>query len=228
MSDVSDLIAIAHTKPCGPANQSQSQTRPCTRISSGTWRENSKIRGKTCFSIFWNAFVSFHIRFRSLSPLKPEFHAVAADRSVSSHHVRGPRFDPRLILPITSQVNKLPGLAQLWLAAQEAKLAVDLHCCLVFCFIFNLACGKYLYFHSFVCCQDSICFPLIQFLRSCFNTCSANVNVSRDLLGVWRHISDVFSQNYAAHFHISRGTLSCGEDLLSRCLSYRAALCSFL
>lgn len=59
--------------------------------------------------------MSFHIRFRSLSSLKPEFHAVAADRSVSSHHVRGPRFDPRLILPITSQVNKLPELAQLTL-----------------------------------------------------------------------------------------------------------------
>lgn len=112
MSDVSDLIAITPHSPT--AQQTNRSPRQDLALESQVEPEG-KIRWKTCFSIFWNAFVSFHIRFRSLSSLKPEFHAVAADRSVSSHHVRGQRFDPRLILPITSQVNKLPELAPLTL-----------------------------------------------------------------------------------------------------------------
>lgn len=101
MSDVSDLIAIAHTKPSpksnhnrNPHSKSQSQSlADKTLHSTLKWHgeRERQFQWKTCFSIFWNAFVSFHMRFpaatRILLTLKPEFHSVA-DTSVTMPVVR--------------------------------------------------------------------------------------------------------------------------------------------
>lgn len=99
MSDVSDLIAIAHTQPSPQTNRnhnphSKSQSwADKTLHSTFKWqgKRERQFQWKTCFSIFWNAFVSFHIRFPTatctLLTLKPEFHAVA-DTSVTIPVVR--------------------------------------------------------------------------------------------------------------------------------------------